>query len=117
MAVAVSLDRQEKATDTSTESAIQVRKHSISSITPRSTPPSLPPPSPSELIFFLILPLQQVEKDLQIPVLSIVRLKHLVSYVREAAQAVEGSGTGADSAEPSLLSQVESYRAQHGVEY
>lgn len=61
------------------------------------------------------MPLQQVEKDLQIPVLSIVRLKHLVSYVREAAQAVEG--TAAASGEPSLLSRVESYRAQHGVEY
>jgi hypothetical protein len=63
------------------------------------------------------MPLQQVQKDLQIPVLSIVRLKHLVSYVREAAAAQAEEGTDAASGEPSLLSRVESYRAQHGVEY
>ena len=62
-----------------------------------------------------------MEKDLGIPVLSIVRLKHLVSYVRDAANAQSSSTTttaaagGAD--EVPLLTRVETYRAQYGVDY
>jgi orotate phosphoribosyltransferase len=68
---------------------------------------------------------QQVEKELQIPVLSIVRLKHLVSYVRDAATALELAQSPAQTAESGkaarsevpLLERVESYRAQYGVDY
>jgi orotate phosphoribosyltransferase len=75
-AVVVSLDRQEKASDTAAESAIQ-----------------------------------QVESEFGIPVLSIVRLKHLVSYVKSAA----ASKAGAESDD--LLQRIEQYRAQYGVNY
>ena len=72
-AVAVMLDRQEKPTDTATESAIQ-----------------------------------QVQKDQNVPVLSIVRLKHLVAYLQSAA-------TAADQGD--LLTRIQEYRATYGVEY
>jgi len=71
VAVAVSLDRQEKATNASTESAIQ-----------------------------------QVEKDLKIPVLSIVRLKHLVSYI-----------SGLENTDKNLLNSIVDYRSKYGVEF
>ena len=69
--------------------------------------------------------MQQVERELKIPVLSIVRLKHLVSYVREAAKTLElgqspgqtaEAGKSARSEVP-LLERVESYREQYGVDY
>lgn len=73
--------------------------------------------------------MQQVEKELNIPVLSIVRLKHLVSYVRAAAttstQTLEPAQSPGQSAESGkaarseipLLERVESYRKQYGVDY
>ena len=89
-AVAVSLDRQEKTSETAAESAIQ-----------------------------------QVARECGVPVLSIVRLKHLVAYVKKAAaeagasgecatEAAAGSGSAVSS---DLLTRIEQYRAQYGVEY
>ena len=69
--VAVSLDRQEKATDASTTSAIQ-----------------------------------QVETDLGVPVISIVRLSHLVSFVRSAGDGMDKN-----------LQAIVDYRQTYGVEY
>ena len=71
--------------------------------------------------------MQQVEKELNIPVLSIVRLKHLVSYVRAAAttstlEPGQSPGQTAESGKAArfeipLLERVESYRKQYGVDY
>ena len=52
-----------------------------------------------------------METELKIPVLAIVRLKHLVSYVREAATAQS------EKSPDDLLLRVETYRAKYGVEY
>ena len=61
--------------------------------------------------------------------LSIVRLKHLVSYVRVAAKAqtlhpspptsstATAATTTAAADEVPLLTRVEAYRAQYGVDY
>jgi orotate phosphoribosyltransferase len=50
--------------------------------------------------------IQQVEKDLKIPVLSIVRLKHLVSYI-----------SGLENTDKNLLNSIVDYRSKYGVEY
>lgn len=57
--------------------------------------------------------IQQVKKDLNIPVLSIVRLKHLVSYVKTLASTIENE----NSADKNLLDNIEEYRSKYGVDY
>ena len=58
--------------------------------------------------------LQEVEREFGIPVVSIVRLQHLIQYVKaqSAAEAAGATASGAVS-----LTDIESYRAQYGVEY
>ena len=53
--------------------------------------------------------IQQVEQDLGVPVLSVVRLRHLVAFV--AQQQQQGRHLEID------LEAVRLYRAQFGVEY
>jgi len=53
--------------------------------------------------------IQQVERDLAVPVLGVVRLKHLVAYV--AARQAEGLCADID------LAAVREYRARYGVDY
>jgi len=74
-AVAVCLDRQERASDTVASSAIQ-----------------------------------QVEAELGFPVLSVVRLKHLIHYVKTAAAEASTSVSV-------KLEDIEAYRSQYGVDY
>ncbi|KAJ1398889.1 phosphoribosyltransferase-like protein, partial [Ochromonadaceae sp. CCMP2298] len=73
VAVAVCLDRQEKASDTSTASAIQ-----------------------------------QVEAEYGFPVLAVVKLKNLISYVKGAVKT-QDMGVS--------LEDIEGYRTQYGVDY
>jgi orotate phosphoribosyltransferase len=68
--VAVSLDRQERASETSESSAIQ-----------------------------------QVEREVGVPVVAIVRLRHLVSYVRS------------EKGREKELEDIETYRKSYGVDY
>lgn len=53
--------------------------------------------------------IQQVEQDLGIPVLAVVRLRHLVAFV--AQQQAQGRNMDID------LEAVRLYRSQYGVEY
>ena len=49
--------------------------------------------------------IQQVEKEYQFPVLSIIKLSHLISYIHSKTDKV------------SLRSEIESYRDKYGVIY
>ena len=78
VAIAVSLDRQEKPTDTATYSAIQ-----------------------------------QVEQDFGIPVLSIVRLRHILGFL-----AGTSSSSAAEAAENARkMDSIRLYREKYGVGY
>lgn len=55
-----------------------------------------------------------MEREFGIPVVSIVRLQHLIQYVK-AQSAAEAAGAAASGAVS--LADIESYRAQYGVEY
>lgn len=70
------------------------------------------------LLIVLIKHAQQVEKELKIPVLAIVRLKHLVTYVKEAAlAATSNSSQSLKGNDDNLLLKIEQYRGQYGVDY
>ena len=123
-AVAVMLDRQEKATDTSTHSAIQVcfvlllgRTYLLLSYSCILTYHYnlLHPLTHNLNNFAYIWIIQQVEQEYGIPVLSIVRLKNLVAYVQNAAKAnvTQAQAGGEDN----LLQRIQEYRSQYGVEY
>ena len=74
--------------------------------------------------------LQQVEVEYGLPVVSIVRLQHLVSFVKSDAAAADIAGNksstssscSTDSVELNsnwvrVQADIEAYRAQYGVEY
>jgi orotate phosphoribosyltransferase len=78
----VCLDRQEKATEDSSDSAIQ-----------------------------------QVTKEYGFPVLSIIQLDHLISYIvlqLSTPSSAEGHSATIEERK-ALLTQIESYRSQYGV--
>ena len=57
-----------------------------------------------------------MEQEFGLPVVSIVQLQHLITYVKDqsasAVPAPEGAGASGVS-----LADIEAYRAQYGVEY
>lgn len=63
-----------------------------------------------------------MEREFGIPVVSIVRLQHLIQYVKaqSAVAAAAGGERTSDAAAAGgevSLADIESYRAQYGVEY
>ena len=59
--------------------------------------------------------IQQVIKEYSFPVVSIVALKNLVAYAKEAA-AAKGPGQS-NGQSTDYLADIEKYRARYGVEY
>lgn len=88
--VVVCLDRQEKVTESSDESAIQVF---ITFFAP--------------LILKFTL-LQNVEKTVNVPVISIVRLRNLIAYL---------STTNTNGEFSQYLPLIQQYRSTYGVDY
>lgn len=88
--VVVCLDRQEKVTESSNESAIQVF---ITFFAP--------------LILKFTL-LQNVEKTVNVPVISIVRLRNLIAYL---------STTNTNGEFSQYLPLIQQYRSTYGVDY
>lgn len=100
VAVTVLLDRQEKVVETATESAIQV----ISQVKLKSD-------NCSSLIlsieYLINVGVQQVQQMFSVPVISIVRLSHLVNFI----------STGSTSDIAAHLPAIEAYRSRYGVQY
>lgn len=96
--VAVSLDRQEisgSSTSSSTSSTSSLSSERVSAI-------------------------QQVEKDLKLQVVSIIRLSHLLGYIEQNAevntQLQNRKGENQEELPP-LLERIKQYRANYGVDY
>jgi hypothetical protein len=70
-----------------------------------------------------IAPRQQVQAEFGFPVLSIVRLQHIITYVKESAASdaatAAGGGRGVEGGADNqgVLHDIQLYREQYGVQY